>query len=178
MKTGIRLYTDDSTLFVISDSPEEAAQALNEDMASISKWARDWFVTFNPEKTISLKLHLEPIIANTPIIYEWNRNPELHTSQNLGCTLQQNGRWNSHIDGIVTKCARRIAVLKGLKFQLDRHTLEILYKSFVKPIMDYASAVWINCTGEQQYELEKLQLGALRVITGAIKGTSHQKIYD
>ena len=178
VKTGIRLYADDSTLFVISDSPEEAAEALNEDLVSISNWARDWFVTFNADKTISLNFcrnkqrHLPSLYMNDTEIQDSIQH------KHLGCILQNNAKWNRHIEGVVTKCSRRIGILKGLQFQLDRHTLEILYKAFIKPIMDYASAVWINCTGEQQNELEKLQLSALRVITGAIKGTSHHKIYE
>ena len=47
----IRLFADDTSLFIIVDNPITAANCLNTDLNKISRWAATWLVTFNPTKT-------------------------------------------------------------------------------------------------------------------------------
>ena len=45
------------------------------------------------------------------------------------------------------------------------------------PQLDYADVVWDNCTQKLSEDLENLHLDAIRTITGAVRGTNHQKLY-
>ena len=47
----IRLFADDTTLYIIVDRPDLAAQALNNDLQRISVRSELWLVNFNPKKT-------------------------------------------------------------------------------------------------------------------------------
>ena len=60
-----------------------------------------------------------------------------------------------------------------LKFHLDRKSLDIIYTSFIRPILEYADVVWCNLTEYQEDELEKIQIEAARIVTGATKLVSH-----
>ena len=53
-----------------------------------------------------------------------------------------------------------------------------MYKSFILPHFDYSDAVWDNCTNELSEQLEQLNLDAIRTVIGAVRGTSHQKLYE
>ena len=53
-----------------------------------------------------------------------------------------------------------------------------MYKSFILPLFDYADIIWDNCTVVQSTSLESLHIEALRTITGSVRGTSHQKLYN
>ena len=67
--------------------------------------------------------------------------------------------------------------MRKLKFQLDRKSLETIYISFIRPLLEYANVVWDNCT---QYEGDELQLNqneAARIVTGATKLVSLQFLY-
>ena len=44
----IRLFVDDTSLYIIVDSPGEASQTINLDLVRISAWAEKWLVSFNP----------------------------------------------------------------------------------------------------------------------------------
>ena len=46
---NIRLFADDTSLYLIVDFPDSAAQILNIDLESISNWASTWLVTYNPD---------------------------------------------------------------------------------------------------------------------------------
>ena len=64
-----------------------------------------------------------------------------------------------------------------LKFQLDRKSLEIIYTSFIRPLLEYSNVVWDNCTQYEVNDLEKIQNKAARIVKGATKLTSLQSLY-
>ena len=59
--------------------------------------------------------------------------------------------------------------MRKLKFQLDRHTLEIIYLSFIRPIIEYADVFYTNCTQAEKDDLTKIQHEAARIVCGATK---------
>ena len=54
LDTNVRLFADDTSLYIIVDTPVIAASKLNTDLLKIHKWATRWLVTFNPSKSESL----------------------------------------------------------------------------------------------------------------------------
>ena len=53
-----------------------------------------------------------------------------------------------------------------------------MYKSFIRPVMEYACVVWDGCSEKNSDRLESVQLRAGRIVCGAIKHTSHSIIYN
>ena len=51
--SNIRLFADDTSLYIIVENPDAAAGILNTDLNKISKWAKSWLVKFNPNKNES-----------------------------------------------------------------------------------------------------------------------------
>ena len=47
---------DDTSLYIIVDSPDNAPNTLNQDMAKVSSWADKWLVLFNSKMTESILL--------------------------------------------------------------------------------------------------------------------------
>ena len=68
--------------------------------------------------------------------------------------------------------------MRKSKYDLDRKALEAIYISFIRPVLEYADALWDNCTQLEKQELEKIQIEAARFSTGATKLVSLQKLYD
>ena len=64
-----------------------------------------------------------------------------------------------------------------LSKDIDRQSLEIIYESFIRSELEYACFVWDDCSELDHIALEKCQLRAARIVTGAKKGTSHDKLY-
>ena len=50
----IRLFADDTSLYIVVETPDDAAELLNTDLRKITTWAEQWLVTFNPPKTESM----------------------------------------------------------------------------------------------------------------------------
>ena len=65
-----------------------------------------------------------------------------------------------------------------LKYEIDRKSLEIIYTTFIRPILEYADVIWDNCSDYEKQELEKIQPEAARIATGASKLISIRNLYN
>ena len=178
IKSNIRLFADDTSLFKIIDTPINSADILSQDLLKIIHWAKQWLVTFNPTKTeemiITRKL-IKPV--HPDLLMNDIKINEVTSHKHLGLILSNNGGWKEHINHISEKGWVRINILRGLKFKLDRLSLEKIYTSFIRPILEYGDYIWDNCTSEEKEKIEKIQIEAMRIVTGATKLTSIEKLY-
>ena len=174
----IKIFADDTTLLVPFSDPQPAAESINNDMSALARWGYTWRVDFNPSKTESLLVTqkrdppLQPNILFNDTIVECKK---FH--KHLGLTLSSDLTWGLHINDILERAGKRLDILRGLKWKLDRKTLEILYKSYIRPILEYGDIIWLNCSDREKLDLEKFQLQAIRVITGCTMSTSTANLY-
>jgi len=79
------------------DHPEEATKTLQALIDETMRWADEWFVTINPNKTESVTfsrkrdLIIPEIRINSVVI------AEVEEHRHLGIILQRNGKWTSQI---------------------------------------------------------------------------------
>ena len=50
INSSIKIFADDTSLYMIVDDPVDAAETLNTDLAK-NDWSMNWLVKFNPDKT-------------------------------------------------------------------------------------------------------------------------------
>ena len=135
---SIRLIADDTSLIV--DNPQQAANLLNADLSKIHLWASRWLVSFNPfnpSKSESMTLSRK---QNKPLhpplnMAQVNIN-EVTSPKHLGLIFSDDGSWHEHIDHVKAKSWFRLNIMRKLKFQLDRKSLEIIYTSFMRPLLE------------------------------------------
>ena len=177
LKSDCLLYADDTSLFDIVDDPVTSSQKLNNDLYKINDWAQKWLVTINPSKTECMTFSAKRIKPPHPdLFYGDNKINEVAQHTHLGVVLCNNLSWRAHIFKIYEKASKRLNILKGIKFKVDRSTLRKLYKSLVRPLMEYADVLWDGCTDSESDLLEHVQYEAAKIVTGAMKGTSKQRL--
>ena len=174
----IKLFADDTSIYRSLVHDQLRFILLNSDLIKISQWAVKWKVAFNPDKTELLNLKRTQANINERLSFEDTFLDPVEHHKHLGLTIQENCKWNKHIDNIVIRCRTLTSCLKSYKYRLSRKSLEIMYKSFILPLFDYADVIWDNCTQAQTDILEDIQLDALRTISGTVRGTSHEQIYN
>ena len=127
----IRLFADDTSLYIIVDNPISAADELNADLAKMHAWAVRWLVSFNPAKSESMILsrkHNKPF--HPPLSMNQNLINNENSHKHLGLIFSQNCSWYDHLELVKAKAWLRINVMRGLNFQLDRKSLQTIYISF------------------------------------------------
>jgi hypothetical protein len=177
IQSVIKLFADDTSLSLAIQNPRIRADTLNHDLEQIASWAARWKVKFNETKSEVMNYTKGSDIC-LQLTFN-NIDLEAQTEhKHLGITLQNNFKWDTHIALLLGKVNMLISCLKSYKYRFTRKSLEILYKSFVLPHFDYGDIIWDNCSEALATLLEDLHLQAIRVITGSVRGTSHQKLYN
>ena len=173
------LYADDNSLLEIEEDPQLTSAKLNSDLTNISKWTCDWLVTINPSKTEAMIFSTKRDKPVHPALYyEGNEIDIVSSHKHLGVTLSSNLSWRTHVLDIHDKASKRLNLLKGLKLKINRKTLDKLYKSLFRPLMEYADVVWDGCCDNVSDLLESVQYEFAKIVTGAMKGTGRQRLLE
>ena len=149
------------------------------DLDKVQKRANTWLVKFNPQKTEEIIFSRKTSQIDHPKLSM--NNVEIQRVQfhkHLGINFNSDCSWHEHICDITAKAWKRINLLRALKFQLDRQSLQTMYFSFIRPLLEYGDIIWDNCCNYEKFEIEKIQIEAGRIITGATKSCSKSKIQE
>ena len=178
-----KLFADDTSLFSTVHGPHKSAKLLNDDLLKISNWAYKWKMLFNPDVT---KQAQEVIFSRKSkkkdhtVVY-FNDSPVAKAScqKHLGMHLDEKLNFSTHIKEKIAKANKGIGIIRKLAYYLPRQSLITIYKSFVRPHVDYGDIIYDQPNNEQFCNMiERVQYNSALAITGAIKGTSQQKIYN
>ena len=56
IQSTIKLFADDTSLYLIIDNPQTTADILNRDLYKIHTWSTNWLDSFNPQKTETMTI--------------------------------------------------------------------------------------------------------------------------
>ena len=87
--------------------------------------------------------------------------------------------FDEHNKGVFDKTSKSVGLIRECQNFLPRPSLLQIYMSFVRFHLDYGDIICDKaCIGYFQKKLESIQYNAALAITGAIRGTSREKIYS
>ena len=96
----------------------------------------------------------------------------------LGIILDKHLNFHVHIAEKIKICNKLIGTIKHLSFHLPSKSLLTIYKSFVRPHLDYGDIIYDNPENEALINnLENVQYQACLAISGAFQGTSRESLY-
>jgi hypothetical protein len=122
---SIKLFADHTGLYFTVESPNIAANILNNDLQKIQHWSNRWLVKFNPQKTETMLISRKTVKPLHPPLKMNNHDiQEVASHKHLGIYFSDNGSWHEHIDYIVKKSFVRLNILRRFRLVLDRFTLE------------------------------------------------------
>ena len=145
LKSNVKLFADDASLFTIVKDINESASILNNDLLLISKWAFNWKMLFNPDPTKPAqevifskkkKTQTHPIISVNNIQVE-----KVPYQKHLGILLDEKLNFKQHVDSAILKMNKGISVIKKLRHSLPRKSLLTIYKAFLRPLINYGDII-------------------------------------
>ena len=109
-----------------------------------------------------------------------NTNVKQTTFQrHLGLILDSGLSFEEHLQKIFSKVNKIIRLIWKLRKSLPRPSLMTLYKSFIRPHLDYGNIIYDQPFNNSfQNKIESIQYNACLAITGAIRGTSKERLYE
>jgi len=113
--------------------------------------ANKWLVTFNQAKTESMLISKYIHKPDSPPLFMKNQQiTEVPEHKLLGVILSNDCSWSAHIKYVTEKAWKRINVIRSLKFTLNRRSLETIYLSFIRPLLEYGDVIFDNLTNFKQ----------------------------
>ena len=128
IKSSIRLFADDTSLYIIIYDPIQAAEQLNLVLAKIHRCADKCLVTFNPWKSESIILsrkHNKPY--NPPVLLNQTQIAVVDSHKLLGIIFSNDSTWHEHLELVQSKAWKRINIMRKLKFELNRKSFQTIY---------------------------------------------------
>ena len=171
-----RLLADDSSFYYSVSSISDIEGIINHDLNLISSWAKQWLVTFNPQKTEAILFSLKSVDELPKLIFQNTDVTFVENHKHLGITFSQSGQWNAHIDTILRSSSKVPGIMSKLKFTLNRKSLNQIYLSYA-PLLEYASIVWDGCSDSCANSLTKIQNEAARIVTGLTCSVSLENLF-
>ena len=166
--SNIRLFADDTSLFINIDDPTASARLMNNNLEKINQWSARWLVSFSAEKTKSMTISNKNVpVHHPPLYFDGEEIIKVDRHKHLGITLSSDLTWQSHVDDIVSKADTKLNIMSRLYYLLYRKTLETMYTSFVRPTLEYGDTIWCNLTEAQSQQIEQVQKWVGRIVSGA-----------
>ena len=101
------------------------------------------------------------------------------SQKHLGLILHEKLNFKKRIESPIVKINKGVAVIKKLRYSLPRKSLITIYKAFSRPLIAYGDIIYGQPQNESFSEkLESVQYKTALAITGAIQGSSREKLYQ
>ena len=88
----------------------------------------------------------------------------LAAEKDLGVIIDNKLSFNQHIESKLLKAKQMLGIVRSTFKFIDEDIFLRLYKSIIRPHLEYADIVWSPTTKEYQDKLEKFQRRATRII--------------
>ena len=193
IKSSIKFFADDTSLFSIVQDPKISAEDLNYDLQLIAQWAFQWKMSFNPDPTkpaeeivFSRKLNSHD---HPPLYFNNSMVKRVNEHKHLGLTLDSKLTFANHITEKISKARKGVGVIKYLSSYVPVKTLDQIYKMYVRPHLDFCDVIYhipeieslFSSSIKLSYwmdQIERVQYQAALAVSGAWQGTNMDKIYE
>ena len=65
----------------------------------------------------------------------------------LGVVFDEHISWNTSVKYVLTRTGKRVEMLSCIRTNLTTHCANVVFTSFIRPVLDYCDTIW-NCCGE------------------------------
>ena len=171
----IKIFADDTKVFKAISTIQDA-EDLQTDIDKLTLWAKKWQLPYNELKCKVIHYGKRNINHN----YTMNGyNLQTDTEEkDLGVTFDRNLTFQPHIGNIISKANSRVGIIKRTFNKLNEENFKILYKSLVRPILEYCTPIWFPLNKREAEEIEKVQRRATKLVSTIRNKTYEDRIQD
>ena len=166
--SSIAMYADDIALYRSISSQSDYSK-LQDDVNSLCYWISHNHLKLNVQKCCYMTFSRKhsPTLPNSPLTIEDNFSlSRVDVFKYLGVNFSSDFSWTKHITSTCNKSRKLIGMLHRSFYKYSKpDSTSKLYKSLIRPHLEYASAVWSPHLAKDIKLLEDTQKFALKVCT-------------
>ena len=89
---------------------------------------------------------------------------EVESEKDLGIMFDSEMKFQAHINDVCNRGYQRIAVIRRTFTYMDKDMFLLLYKSLIRPVLEYGNTVWSVYFKKEGEKLEKVQRRATKMV--------------
>ena len=174
LESFCQIFADDTKVY----SSVQNSDSIQNDLYKLQDWTERWNLHFNVKKckvlhygknnpNISYKMKLGNDLVNVDSCNE---------EKDLGVSFDTDLNFDGHINRVVSKANQMLGIIKRSFEFLDKDIFLKLYKSLIRPHLEYANSVWCPYLKRQSVSIEKVQRRATKLIPGCEGMTYIQRL--
>ena len=134
-----KMFADDAKVFRQIETHVDTA-TLQNDLDHLTDWSKKWQMNFNVNKCKRFHIgqtnpHNKYTIAGIDLV-------ESDQEHDLGIIVDNKLKFHIQTAHIINKGLSILGIIKKSFENLDKHTVPILYKTLVRPILEYGNIIW------------------------------------
>ena len=161
--TQVKLFADDSAVYRKITSPQDHV-VLQKDLENLVKWEQAWSMEFHPDKCQLLRITLKKNTSNYNYQIHNTQIEETSNAKYLGITINNKLSWNTHINNVCQKGNNTLNFIHRNFGTCNQKIKTNLYKTYVRPVLEYSSSVWDPHTQTNKDRIEMVQRRAARFV--------------
>lgn len=152
LKTKNASFADDGNVYA---NPLLEYEDLQTDLNSIKRWTLDWKMPLNDTKCTVLHIGQN----NPKLNYHFEQTQILSVTKqkDLGITISSDLKWETHITQMCKKANSMIYLIQRSFKDLSKEMILKLYRSYVRPKLEYAHAIWSPYYVKDIEQIERVQ---------------------
>ena len=135
---------------------------LQSDLDRLMEWSKKWQLPFNLEKC--KRFHIGA--NNTLHEYTMGGNilEQVKEEKDLGVLIDAELKFHKQTAAAVKKANSVLGLIKKSFINLDQELLPMLYKSLVRPHLEYGNVIWAPFYKEDHKSIERVQRRATKLV--------------
>ena len=165
-----KLFADDCKLFgIVNDYIPNTMQS---DLSKLEDWSTIWQLPFNANKCKAMHFGK----SNPKHIYHLNGHEleSTNSEKDVGVRVDNNLKFHFQSAYATKKANQMLGVIKKTYKARDAFTIPTLYKSLVRPHLEYGNVIWGPHYAGDKKMIESVQRRATKMVSG-LHDTPYQK---
>jgi hypothetical protein len=164
----IKLFADDTKLYRRINNHQDS-EKLQQDINQLEKWSKEWLLKFHPNKCKVLRLGRKP---STFAYTMTDNNGEKITledtsmEKDLGVKIDNKLKFDEHIQSAAAKANQIVGLIRRSFTFIDVKTFPLLYRSLVRPHLEYGNVIWSPKYNKDIQLIENVQRRATKLVPG------------
>ena len=161
----LKLFADDAKLYSVISSLNDV-QPLQRSVNNAGTWSIDWEMLFNIKKCH--QLHVGPQDTGYTYTMQTENGPQaiekVANEKDLGVIIDSKLTFRDHISAKVNLANRNLGIIFRTFTYLDTEMFMSLYKSLVRPHLEYATVIWSPLYKKDRISIENVQRRATKLV--------------
>ena len=161
IKSSCKIFADDTKLIqAIRDMG--SIEQLQKDLNAIHNWSKTWKLEFNSSKC--KVLHIGKKNPMTTYCIDDKELTTVQEEKDLGCIIRDDLKQSSNIKHHVSKANQLLGMIRRTFTYLPKESFLLLYKTYVRPRLEYCQQAFYPYLKKDRNEIEKVQRRATKLV--------------